>query len=278
MTTQNRTVLKRLEKTEFLVVSGRTQKPTVNGRLAKLESGAGDGSGGALPAPDWNQLQEWSIAALENSAEQVRQADRGHRKSRDRLSDARRDRNGKVERIASAHRALRQSFTGTYGPTSLPLLGLDAVPARALVAVREQMREVVGRMRDSQLAGELPQTLAGQKPIELETVADAREGEIGDLEVQMDKVDALRKETDEALVFRNQVLDDNRRVYANVGRLLEGVYRLAGLDELADRIRVTTRSARKKTEADPEATAADPEAPAIEPESAPEAQEGGDAA
>ncbi len=273
MTTQNRTVLKQLEKTEFLVVSGKTQKPTVNDRLAKLELGtAGDGSGGALPAPDWNQLQEWGIAALENSAAEIKRTDRDHRKVRVRLSDARRDRDRKVERIAGGHRALRQSFTGTYGEPSLPLVGLDALPARRLVAVREQMREVVGRMRDPQLAAGLPEPLAGQKPIELETVADAREGEIGDLEVQMGEVDALRKQTDEALIVREEALARNRRVYSNVGRLLEGVYRLAGLDELADRIRATTRAPRKKSE--PESSESESE-PATA-ESSPEAQEGGD--
>ncbi len=270
MSNQNRTVLKQLEKTDFLVVSGKTQKPTVNDRLAELGP-AIIGGAGETPAPDWNQVQEWGIAALESSAAEVREKDRGHRKTRVRLSDARRDRNGKMTLITAAHRALRQSFTGTYGVASLPLMGLDEAPARPLLAVREQMREVVGRMRDPQLADDLPVPLAGQQPIDLESVAAAREAEIGDLEAQTGEVDSLRKQKDEALVGRDEAMKQNRRVYSNVGRLLEGVYRLAGLDELADRIRATTRAARKKEEAEPET------APS-ETEVAPEAREGGDAA
>ncbi len=274
MSNQNQTVLKLLEKTEFLVVSAKTQKPTVNDRLAGLGP-AIVGAAGETSAPDWNQLQEWGIAALEASAAEVRESDRAHRKTRVRLSDARRDRNGKMSLITAAHRALRQSFTGTYGAASLPLVGLGEAPVRPLLAVREQMREVVGRMRDPQLATALPAPLAGQKPIDLESVADARDDEIGDLEVQMGRVGALRKQKDEALVARDEAMKRNRRVYSNVGRLLEGVYRLAGLDELANRIRATTRAARRKAEAEPEEAPA--EAPP-EPEAAPGVREGGDAA
>ncbi len=272
----NKLALRHLEKTEYLVVSAKTQKPTVNDRLAKIDpTPAGEGTGEAPPAPDWNQLQEWSIHTLEDSAEEVRSTDHDLRKSRVRLTNARQDRDGKMERMASGHRSLRQSFTGTYGPKSLPLVGLAAVPARALVPVREQMREAVGRMRDPLLASALPEPLVGQKPIDLESVADARDAEIGDLETKMGEIDELRKQTDEALIVRDQALAENRRVYSNVGRLLEGVYRLAGLDELADRIRATQRSARKQDE---ESGASDTESPQRESESeSPEAaREGGD--
>ncbi len=279
----NKKALKQMEKTEFLVVSAKTQKPTVNDRLTGIGPEIfGDGSGEAPPAPDWNQLQEWSIAALESSNQEVRQSDREHRKSRTRLGKARRDRNDKVKRLGSGHRALRKSFAGTHGPESLPLVGLDAQPVRGYKAAREQMREVVGRMRDPQLAAALPEPLAGQKPIELESVASARDAEVGDLEAKMDEIDGLRKQTYEALVVRNQALTKNRRVYSNVGRLLEGVYRLAGLDELANRIRATQRAARKKSgsawEQDAATSEAEPAGQAPDPETPETAQEGGETA
>ncbi len=34
----NKTALRQLEKTEFLVFSAKTQKPTVNGRLARVQT------------------------------------------------------------------------------------------------------------------------------------------------------------------------------------------------------------------------------------------------
>ena len=248
----NRTALRQLEKTDFLVVSARTQKPTVNAELERLGAEiVGAGPGEAPQAPDWNQLQEWGITALENSAEEIRTTDRDLQNRRVRLSQARQERDEKRNRIDTGHRALRRSFGGTYGAESLPLVGLDAEPAKALVPAREQMRTVVDRMRDPQLTTQLPAPLAGQKPIELEELAGARDSEITDLEDQMGEVDELRKQTDEALVARDAALARNRRVYSNVGRVLEGVYRLAGLDELADRIRATVRTARRKVEEEP---------------------------
>ncbi len=67
--------LKQLEKTEFLVASARTWKPTVNARRA----GAGGSPGarsGTPGEPDWDHVQEWCIAELETSAESLRRADR----------------------------------------------------------------------------------------------------------------------------------------------------------------------------------------------------------
>ena len=279
----NRTALRQLEKTDFLVVSAKTQKPTVNDRLQQMGVEIfGEGSGEAPAAPDWNQLQEWSIAALETSAAEVRRTDREHRKSRVRLGKVREDRDQLVTQLASGHRSLRHSFTGTYGTRSLPLVGLDAVPARALKAVQEQMRDVVGRMRDPALTAALPEPLAGQPAIELDELADAREAEVVDLEAKTAETDQLRKQMDESMVVRDQALARNRRVYTNVGRLLEGVYRLVGLDELADRIRATERSPRRRPEGATGDESPSPE-PASEP-SAPEpgapepAQEGGEAA
>lgn len=265
--------LKQLEKTDFLVVSARTQKPTVNDRLqTTIPELFGEGFGEAPPAPDWNQLQDWSIAALETSATDVRRSDKELRKSRVRLGKARGDRNELLHQLSSGHRSLRQSFTGTYGAVSLPLVGLDAVPARALKAAQEQMREVIGRMRDPDLASALPEPLAGQEPIALDALANARDAEVRDLDAKVAEIDELRKQTDEAMVTRDQVLADNRRVYSNVGRLLEGVYRLAGLDELADRIRATERSPRRKPDGEPgeELNAPAPADPGAE-------QKGGDA-
>ncbi len=265
------TALKQLNKTEFLIVSGKTQKSTVNAQLAKagLEI-LGERSGEATPAPDWNQLQEWGITALELSAGEVRRTDRQLRKSRVRLTQARRNRKAELRRIASSHRALRKSFAGTYGRDALPLVGLDCEPTPALLAVREQMREqmreVITRMEDPQLVAALPEPLAGQQPIDLAALAETRSLENDDLEAQGAEIYALRKHTDESLIVRNTTLARNRRVYANVGRLLEGIYRLAGLDELADRIRVTQRSSRKKPAdaREGESTAA-PKEPVAEP-------------
>ena len=61
----------------------------------------------------------------------------------------------------------------------------------------------------------------------------------------MTEVDELGKRAQEAMIARDEALKASRRVYANAGRILEGLYRFAGLDELADRIRLTERAPRR---------------------------------
>ncbi len=48
------------------------------------------------------------------------------------------------------------------------------------------------------------------------------------------------------MIARDETLKLSRRVYSNAGRILEGLYRFAHLDELANRIRLTEPTTRKK--------------------------------
>ncbi len=241
--------LKQLHKIEFLVASVRTWKPTVDAQLDA--AGFSDGASGPVPgAPDWSRLQDWCVTELEGAADRLRRADRAHRDLRVLGDQARLDRDRQRGALEAGQRALRRTFSGTYGRAALPLVGLDAEPARGLAAVREQMREIVGRMRDGEIAGVLPAPRAGQQPVALEPLAGYWDVEVTALEERVTGLRELRKQAEEAMVARDRALKESRRVYANTGRMLEGLYRFAGLDALADRIRLTERAARGKGEAD----------------------------
>ena len=63
-------------------------------------------------------------------------------------------------------------------------------------------------------------------------------------------ITGMRKRADESIVAKREAQKRHRRIYSNVARIQEGLYRLAGLDELADRIRATVpRKAREAEEA-----------------------------
>ncbi len=64
----------------------------------------------------------------------------------------------------------------------------------------------------------------------------------------MEAIKGIRKRLDASIVARDETRRRHRRIYANVARVQEGLYRLAGLDDLADRIRVTEPSPRQKKE------------------------------
>jgi len=124
---------------------------------------------------------------------------------------------------------------------------------------------VVERLRTPDLASRLT-LLPGQEPLKLEKLADGLEKAVRAFEKVTNDITAMIKIRDEALVAKNKAQKYQLRVLANVARIQEGYYRLAGLDDLADRIRVTIpkRSAKPTEETGPPTETPD-ETPAEDP-------------
>ena len=249
----SKAALHSLDRTEFLVMSTRIQKPSVSGELAEIfRPVLPQGEGESPRMPDWDALQETHALLLETSAAEVRRTDQAHRLNKVRLSELRRGRRLLVAALKTRHRDLRSSFSGTYGKEALPLVGLDAPPERRFVAVREQQLEVLERMRDPQLTSQLPAPRSGQAALDLTAIAGAMEAEILELEAAVAAIQRMRKRVDAALVVKRETLRQHRRLYVNVARIQESYYRLAGLDELADRIRSPELPRRKAEQEAPE--------------------------
>ncbi len=250
MTSQtSKAALRSLDRTEFLVMSTRTQKPNVSIRLTQVFIPALTGADGEVaPTTDWDLVQESHAGLLETSAAEVQRTDKAHRVNKVKMSEMRRKRRKLVAGLTSRHRDLRSSFTGTYGKDALPLVGLDATPERRFLAVREQQLEILERLRDPELASRLPEPRGGQAALDLTALADAIETEILELEVAMEAIQRMQKQVDESLVVKRETLRQHRRLYVNVARIQESYYRLAGLDELADRIRSPAFPRRKPPE------------------------------
>lgn len=234
----SKAALKSVDKSEFVIASTRTQNPIVSAALDQLFGGTppgGDGQAGSTP--EWQEVQESHAALLDRWTREVRRADEAHRVNLVKASQLRRQRRETTNGLRRQHRDLRKSFDGTYGPEALPLVGLDAPPERRFVAVREQLRDVVTRMRNPELASQLPAPRAGQPPLDLQQLADALETHIQAFEALMEEIQRMRKIVDESLAEKRRVLKAHRRVYVNLAGIQERYYRLVGLDELADRIR-----------------------------------------
>jgi hypothetical protein len=229
--------LQRVDKSEFVVMSTRTQNANVSGALSSLFGGVPPQEGQPALVTDWQGVQESHAALLVHWTGEVRRADEAHRVNLVKTSQLRRKRKETVKGLKQQHRDLRKSFTGTYGPEALPLVGLDAQPALRFVAVREQLREVVTRMRNPELALQLPTPRAGQQPLDLVRLADALETHILAFEALDEEIRRMRKVVDESLAEKRRVLKAHRRIYVNVVGIQERYYRLVGLDDLADRIR-----------------------------------------
>lgn len=240
----SKTALRLLHKTEHLATSLRSHRDTLLTALAGLPE-VRDPAGDPVPPPDWSHTLDWCLASLESSAAEIRATDQAYREILVRRTLLQDERTASRARLHDGHRALRETFIGTYGRPSLPLVGLDDLPARGTLAAREQLREVVSRLRDPDLTGRLPAPLAGQKPIQLEKLANARQLELDRYATTVENLIATRHRTLESRSARNQARADNRRLYSNVARIAEGALRLAGLGDLADELRVTNPASRK---------------------------------
>ena len=267
MSSQTRkSALRQLERTEFLVTSTRTQKPIVNARLGELASVLpGPGDGEAPRVPDWDLLQDFNVSVLEFSYREVRQAERLHRLMLSRGAQLRALQRGQIKVLKSDYRDLRKTFAGTYGEEAQLIVGLDSPPSRAIHAFREQLLEIVARMRDPQQAAQLPEPRAGQEPINLEKLAESQAAAIEKLEDTIDALKEGRKRADGTFVAKSDVQKRHQQLYVNVARVQEGLYRLAGLGDLADRIRTPERTARRKPEEEVETETAESEADATDP-------------
>ncbi len=269
MTTQiSKAALKQLDKVAHLVSSIRTQKPIVNQRLASQAPRIPIGEvGDVLSEPDWNFLQDWGIRKLEDSSNEIRLIDRTRRNEQVQLAQQRRNRGEFVRSVSSEYRRVRRSFSGTYGDDALTQVALEAPLAEGFRAINEQLRELSVRMLDPDTATALPEPLAGQSPIDLTALGTAWQARSQQLDQLMEAIDTLINSLQESRVLLEETLQHSRLLYSNVGRLGEGLYRLAGLDELADRMRATIRTPRKKVPNEPapnEPVPNEPDAPPVE--------------
>lgn len=255
-----------LDRAEFLGKSTRQQQPLVTPRLVQVYGTLPPRAEGEPPRVlDFDDLQEANAELLDEATREVRVTAHAYRQAKVKLSKLRVDRREQGKDLRKRHRNTRKTFEGTHGKDSLPLVGLDAQPEPAYTALREQWVEVIQRMRTPDLAARLGDPLAGQEPLKLDKLADGHEAAVQAFEKVTDDITTMTKIKDEALVAKKEAQKYQRRVLANVARIQEGYYRLAGLDDLADRIRVTIpKRSAKPTDETPGDTPTD-DAPAADP-------------
>lgn len=245
-TQMQKSAVRSLDKAEFVVQSTRTTKSSVTANLDNVFSPLRQGEDEGTPTPDWDVAQEANAALLDHASSEVRSKDEVFRTAKVRVSEVGRKRRSQVSRIQGIYRDLRKSAEGAYGPDALALLGLDALPALGIPAVREQAVKLAGRMRSPDLIARLV-LRPGQTHLDIAKLADGLETQVGILNDLVEEYKRQRKVADQAFVAKEEALAFHRRVYVNVTRIQEAYYRLAGLDELARRLRSAEPSPRSSS-------------------------------
>jgi hypothetical protein len=248
-----------LDKAEFVSTSTRTQSELVSQHLTPVYGVSPSLAEDAQPT-DWVRFQNGNADLLDSTAQEVSVSDRS---LRDLIAEASRLRDRRDELIpvvSDELRDWRKIIDGTYGPAGLSLLGLDAPPPKWSFAIRKQSVEFLSRLQDPEIRSRLPEPRRGRVPVNFDLAASAVEADILALDSVMVELKKLGKRIDEARVRRNEALALLEERYLNVARIQEGLYRLAGLDELAARIRPFTRPTRRGSQEEDDETSqeADP--------------------
>lgn len=143
---------------------------------------------------------------------------------------------------------IRDLFRGALGQKGPRLVALDNGVETTYLALLHQVTYIHGRLTD-------PKLLEGQDlwlPLEPLKLAELIEPEMTQLKTAMDSLTAEQRATEEALLALREMQEKSKRCYVEGARLVEGFYRLVGMDEEANRIRLVRRRATAPpTDGDP---------------------------
>lgn len=154
--------------------------------------------------------------------------DPDHRDERDRLADKLR---GKLERSRKSLEAARDGLSRRFG--------LDGSTPRVPARLEKFAVNVVRALRDDNKTYG-----GGGLSVDTGQLADAIEPLQQELSDKLVELAGEEREAEALLVEREEILEEWETVYRSVARMLQGAYRLAGEDELADRVRPTVDRAR----------------------------------
>ena len=257
MSQSTQDTLQGIDSAEFLSTSIRTQLPTVSPLLAQaFRPPAATGEGEVALQFDWDQTQTQNAEIIDLSVLQLQEASKVHKASKILFAEAIRERREGAKVLRSSHRSFQKLLAST--PESQAFVGLDVPLVRPMLGMREQYVFVYERFLDPSLPGKLATEgapVGGSLP-DVESISAEMKTNIDAFAELQTKWTQAKKVRDEAYVAKQAARKHLRRIVVNVARVQEGYYRLAGLDELADRIRLTIRGSKskKQTPADPTQT------------------------
>lgn len=239
-----------LDKAEFLGTAIRTQLASVSPRLAEVFSLLPPRGEGEPPRQlDWDEVQVHNAELIEQAVVAAQEASQAYRVAKIRVADFAADRREANQGLRRRHRSHRKILNGSFGPRGLMLTGLDVPPVTTMLGMREQSILVLKRYEDPSLPDKLAaipeEEVKGPLP-DLAALASDLKADIEAFETAQDGWTRAKKVRDEAIVARTAARRRLRRIVTNLARVQEGYYRLVGLDDLADRLRLTVRRSRSR--------------------------------
>ena len=216
---------------------------------------------------DYRQHMQGLRLQLDGAVKEVTEAEDEHAA---RLIRVAREQNERDEVAKTAYDKMvteRQGLEAYYPHGSFELAFLKGKTPRVPERLHEQMVQTVKLFK--QPAVEPREPKSNSFNLDLEQAAKNLEPCITDLRGAIDRHDRASKEAEGSLVARQKAVKQLRRTVVWVGRTTEGLFYLAGEDDLARRIRKSTRRPLRPSEqpAVQESTADEPASEASTSES-----------
>lgn len=240
MQKQSEVVLQHLESTAEVVASvdahGEVVAARLDERLALHQENLEDGPTPANSLGMMTRLKD----GLVDSQERLADADHQHVEQLRKVLELREKRDEARPRMQQQLTTARHLFEEMHGQgTAFVVAGLESPTAKTVTKLLRQADLAIARCEQPDLVLP-PSRVAGFKvdPVE---VANGLKAESGQLKGTLGEIRLARRKAQETRKVKNRVLEEHKVTFLWTARTLEGFYRLAGEDELADRIRPSVR-------------------------------------
>jgi len=216
-------------------------------------------------------------AALRIAREGLIAADDAHLKELDDDPEPRRRRDAVAAQGYTEVTRLRTVARGLYGSdVAAELLGVDGKTSTDPLLLHRQAVRILQRFTDPETVFPPIEVVGAQ--LSREEWAEQLGPEVESLGAALDEVHRQHKAAESTLIAKKEAQEEFDRTYQGVARTVEGVFGMAGLKELADRVRPRRRKALRQEVSESDDAGASPEAIAsgVVAEPPPQTEESGD--
>ena len=166
-------------------------------------------------------------------------SDRAYRDQRTVESVVRSRRDEQAARVNSAVVGLRQAFTGIYSEDRLGELGFARRTPQQPGELLEQAIHLVARLSDPEL--DLTGSRYGDFQLDAARLAQELKASVETLEPTADELAREERRTEVLQLAKDDALRDYNGSFLWIARTVESLCRLAGLEEVAKRVRPSSR-------------------------------------
>ncbi len=190
-----------------------------------------------VPLPDLALVLQILLNMLLNAGERLTDVSWQRRDEGAADKETRGQRDSTVKTLRPKVQHVSDCLLNALGPEAPARFGIDTVETIPM-ALYDQVVHLDKHLRSSGVLEK--KTLVGIT-IDPVALADSLEPEKSLLGESLDTLTAEERATEAALLAKDRIVEEIRTLYVAAAKVIEGFYRLAGLDKEAERLRLTVR-------------------------------------